>query len=222
MPKARPKFRLALETLESRLAFSAVRPLAAVAAAARPIPRPPARPPIVAPTLPEAAETVATLREFAQHYPTRIGEPNYDPAFDLNHNGLIGQGDGKLLIRSLPPAAPRRPLRLAVTLAPDSQAKGSVPTNSGGDTQTKTPTILGRTSPGALIFTGSGLVDLRLTGPALVADERGNFSTTLDLDTGITQFNLMVVDHYGQQHLRAFPIFWTRFSEYANNHPRRT
>lgn len=219
MSKARSRYRFALEALESRLAFSAVRPLAAAAAHA--IPRPPARPPIVAPVLPGAAETIATLREFTQHYPSRIGEPNYDPAFDLNHNGLIGQGDGKMLLRALPPVSPRRPLRLAVTLAPDSQAKGSVPTNSGGVTQTKTPTILGRTSPGALIFTGSGLVDLRLTGPALVADEQGNFSTTLDLDSGLAQFNVMAVDRYGQQYLRAFPIYWTQYGDFANAHPRR-
>lgn len=220
MSKARPKFRFALEALESRLAFSAVRPLAVAAGHA--IPGPPARPPIVAPVIPGAAETIATLREFTQHYPSRVGEPNYDPAFDLNQNGLIGQGDGKLLLRALPPVSPRRPLRLAVTLAPDSQARGTVPTNLGGVTQTKTPTILGRTSPGALIFTGTGLVDLRLTGPALVADEHGNFSTTLDLDAGVSQFDLMVVDRYGQQYLRAFPIMWTQFGAHANAHPRRT
>lgn len=223
MLKARPKFRFALEALESRLALSAARPLAAAVHA---IPGPPARPPIVAPVFPDAAETIATLREFTQHYPSRIGEPNYDPAFDLNHNGLIGQGDGKLLLRALPPVAPRRPLRLAVTLAPESQAKGSVPTNLGGVTQTGTPTILGRTSPGALIFTGTGLVDLRLTSPALVADERGNFSTTFDVTTGsesaIKQFDLMVVDRYGQQYLRAFPILWTQFGAHADAHPRRT
>lgn len=218
MSKARSKFRLALETLESRLALSPARPLAAAVA---PLPKPMHRPP--APVVfPGAEETMETLREFTRIYPTRVGRANYDPAFDLNNNGLIGQGDGKMLLRALPPVAPRRPLRLAVALAPDSKAKGTVPTNLGGATQTKTPTILGRTSPGALIFTGTGTVDLRLQGPAYVADERGEFSVTLDLTSGLNQFNLQAVDRYGQQTLRAFPIMWTRFAEYEAAHPRRT
>jgi len=219
MSKVRRTFRLGLEALEARLAMSSTRPLAA--AVAPPFARPIARPPAVV-SLPGAAETIARLREFTQHYPTRIGEPNYDPAFDLNHNGLIGQGDGKLLLRALPPVAPRRPLRLALILAPNSQAKGSVPTNLGGVTQLRTPTILGRTSPGALVFTGSGTVDLRLTGPALVADERGEFSMQLEQPDGLNQLNFEVVDRYGQHTLRAFPILWTRFGEYENAHPRRT
>lgn len=204
MPRVRRDFRIGLETLEARLTMSA-------SAAAAP--------------LPGAAETIATLREFTRHYPTRSGEPNYDPAFDLNHNGLIGQGDGQLLLRALPPVAPRRPLRLAVILAPDSRARGSTPTNLGGVTQTGSPTILGRTSPGALIFTGTGTVDLRLTSPAYVADERGEFSVTLDLTdqahpSAISQFDLKVVDRYGQQTLRAFPIRWTGFARYWDAHPR--
>jgi len=217
MSKARSKFRFVLESLEPRLALSSARPLAVAPLVSRPAPQPPA---VV--SFPDAGQTIATLREFTQHYPTRVGEPDYDPAFDLNKNGLIGQGDGKLLLRALPPVAPRRPLRLAVILAPDSRAKGSVPTNLGGVTQLRTPTILGRTSPGALIFTGSGLVDLRLTGPALVADERGEFSMQLTQSDGINQLNFMAVDRYGQQTLRAFPILWTRFAEYENAHPRRT
>ena len=43
-----------------------------------------------------ASETVAILDEFAQAYLTHVGQPNYNPAFDLNHNGQIGQTDGRL------------------------------------------------------------------------------------------------------------------------------
>jgi hypothetical protein len=89
-------------------------------------------------------------------------------------------------------------------------------------THSKEPTVLGHTSPGALIFTGNGTVDLKLQGPAAVADARGNFSIKLTMDAGINQEDFQAVDRYGQQKLRAFPIYWLNFRAYEMRHPRNT
>ena len=98
--------------------------------------------------------TLSVLQAFTQAYLTRVGDSNYKRALDLNHNGQIGQDDGRLLLRSLPPLSPRIPLTLRLTLASPDKARGHVPINLGGVTHSKNPTVLGHTTPGALIFTG--------------------------------------------------------------------
>ena len=47
--------------------------------------------------------TLTVLNEFTRYYPSVAGDPKYNPAFDLNHNGQIGQTDGRILLHSLPP-----------------------------------------------------------------------------------------------------------------------
>ena len=168
-----------------------------------------------------AADTLSTLHEFTQAYLSRVGQPKYDSAFDLNHNGRIGQDDGRLLLRALPAVAPKMPITLRVVLAPANQARGPLPKNSGGITHDKTPLVLGHTSPGALIFIGKGTTDLKLQGPALVADGNGNFTFKDDLADGINQLDFQAVDRYGQQTLRAFPIYWLDFARYENAHPKK-
>jgi len=165
-------------------------------------------------------DTIAILHNFTSAYLSHVGQANFNPAFDLNHNGQIGQDDGRLLLKALPPVAAKTPIALSVALSPVDQAHGPTPKNSGGVTHNKTPTVLGHTSPGALIFTGTGTVDLKLRGPSYVADANGNFAIKLNLTDGINQFNLQVVDRYGQQTLRAFPIYWLGFAAYENSHPR--
>jgi hypothetical protein len=167
--------------------------------------------------------TLAVLVAFSKAYLSTVGQPNYNPAFDLNHNGQIGQADAKILIRSLPPVAPKIPLVVNVALAPKDRARGHVPTNLGGVTHVKVPTIVGHTSPGALIFTGSGTIDARLTDPVLVADIHGNFTLKLDQSDGFNNLNFVAVDAYGQQSpFRAFPLLWLNFAQYENAHPKKT
>lgn len=191
---------LTVECLDERIALSAAIPLQA------------------GPT----PDTVAVLQEFTQHYISRIGQPRYDPAFDLNHNGQIGQVDGKLLLRALPPVGVPRPLRVQLALAPIDQARGPLPKNSGGVTHSRTPTVIGRTTPGALVFTGTGTIDAKLRGPAYVADSSGIFRVPVTMTDGINQFDVQVVDSRGHQLFRAFPIFWLNFGAYESAHPRRS
>jgi hypothetical protein len=169
-----------------------------------------------------ATETIATLDAFAKAYGSHIGQPHYNPAFDLNHNGQIGQEDGRLLLRALPPLGPNVPVNMRLMIAAADKAKGHVPTNLGGVTHSMDPTVLGHTVPGALVFTGMGTVDLKLKGPVVVADANGNFSIKVKQTDGINQLDFLAVDHYGQQDLRAFPILWLGFSQFEAAHPKKT
>jgi hypothetical protein len=167
--------------------------------------------------------TLAVLEAFSASYSSTLGQPNYNPAFDLNHNGQIGQDDAKLLLRALPPVGLRAPLTISVTLAPQDKARGHVPTNLGGVTHSMDPLVLGHTSPGALVFTGAGTLDAKLRGPVLVADADGNFSAFVRQSDGINQLDFRAVDAYAQQSpFRAFPILWLGFARYEAAHPRRT
>jgi hypothetical protein len=200
MPLNRRRSRPALERLETRQEL-AVASLAATS----------------------GQNTLATLEAFSQAYLSRYGQPNYNPAFDLNHNGQIGQDDARLLIQSLPPLSPKIPLRLSVTLAPQDKARGHVPTNLGGVTHSQDPTVVGRTTPGALVFTGTGTLDAKLRGPVLVADANGNFSEKVHQSDGINQLDFLAIDAYGQQsQFRAFPIYWLGFARFEAAHPRKT
>ncbi|WP_165073328.1 hypothetical protein [Paludisphaera rhizosphaerae] len=166
--------------------------------------------------------TLEALQGFVAAYPSISGGPRYNPVYDLNHNGQIGQDDGRILLRLLPPVGPRIPLNVQLKIAPEDQARGALPQNSGGVTISRQPTVIGRTQPGALIFSGTGTTDLKLRGPAAVADENGYFEFTPTMTDGINQFDIQVVDRYGRQVLRAFPIFWTNFAQYEAAHPRMT
>jgi hypothetical protein len=214
------RYRPALEGLETRLALSELAPGGASTS-----PSAVGNLPII-PGPPGAGTdqgTLAVLASFSEAYLSHQGHPRYNPAFDLNHNGQIGQTDAKLLLRSLPPVGPKVPLTINVTLAPQDKARGHVPTNLGGVTHHRVPTVLGHTSPGALVFTGAGTIDAKLTGPVLVADRHGNFSMKLIQSDGINQLDFRAVDAYGQQtQLRAFPILWLNFSQYELAHPRKT
>jgi len=202
VPSNRARPRLSVEPLEARLAMSGAGAVAGSTVSNNP--------------------TLDTLNAFTHVYLSRVGEPNYNPAFDLNHNGQIAQVDGRILLRDLAPLSPRIPISLNLTLAPQDKARGPVPSNSGGVTHHREPTILGHTTPGALVFTGSGTVDLKLHGPVVVADAQGNFSLKVTLADGINQFDFLAVDHFGQQTLRAFPIYWLDFAQYENAHPTKT
>jgi hypothetical protein len=166
--------------------------------------------------------TLADEQALVNAYLSRVGDSNYNPAADLNHNGQVGQVDARLLLRELAPLIPRGPLNWTVSLAPWDQAKGPTPKNSGGTTHHKSVTVVGHTTQGAFIFTGSGTIDWKLHTGAVAADARGNYSIPVTLTDGINQFDLLAVDPYGHQKPRSFPIHWLGFAAYENAHPRKT
>ncbi len=156
--------------------------------------------------------TLADLQAFPRYYLAKRGDPSYNPAADADHNGFIGHGDARLLLRNLTPLSPKVPISIQLSLAPGDQVKGPTTQNSGGVTNKEKVTILGHTTPGSIIFADSGNGDYTFTGEALATDARGNFSIEVTNKEGLNNFEFLAIDPYGQQTIRAFPIFWTAFA----------
>ena len=204
---------LGLELLEKRLPQSTMVGLYPTTSSARH-----ESPETAAHTIPPG-NTLSILEGFVTAYPSVKGQPKYNPVYDLNHNGQIGQSDGRILLHSLPPLSPKIPITINVALAPADRVRGPVPTNLGGDTFSKNPVIVGHTTPGALIFTGTGTLDEKLRGPAFVANGQGEFALQIEVSSGLTELAFQAVDAYGQQTNLSFPILWLGFSEYEKTHP---
>jgi hypothetical protein len=152
--------------------------------------------------------TLADLQAFTKFYRAHKGDALYNAVADANLNNQIGQEDARALVRNLAPLTPKIPLKVKLTLAPADAVHGHVPSNSGGHTYNKTVTILGRTTPGSVVFTDSGFGDFSFTGPALATDAHGNFMTQSTNTAGINNNTYLVVDPYGQQKIEAFPIYY--------------
>ncbi len=150
------------------------------------------------------------LSAYANAYLTHVGQPNYNPAVDVNHNGIVAMGDSIPLLRSLAPITPRAPLRLLLNLAPGDQVNTPHPSNSGGVTrQAKQVTIIGKTTPNSLVFTDDANNDFKFRGgTAIPVDSAGFFSLTVTFNSPfkIAQHDFLVIDAFGHQLRRDFPI----------------
>jgi hypothetical protein len=145
-------------------------------------------------------------------YETTAGDANYNPAADANQNNFIGLGDAKMMLRNITPLTPEAPLQVKIALAPQDQAKGPNPKNSGGITNNQVVTILIHTTPGSIAFADSGLGDYSFTGGALATNANGDIAQKATLTSGINNFEYLIIDPYGQQVIRAYPIFWKTFA----------
>jgi hypothetical protein len=152
--------------------------------------------------------TLADERAFTKVYRTQLGDANYNPAADANLNNQIGQDDGRFLLRNLKPLGPKTPLLVKLTLAPQFAVKPPVPSNSGGHTYFQNPTILGKTTPGSLIFTDGPAADYAFNGSVVAADAKGNFSIQVKNSDGVNNNDFLVVDPFGQQKIMDFPIYY--------------
>ena len=111
-------------------------------------------------------------------------------------------GNAKFIERNLQPLTPRIPLDVELTLAPEDQAHTSEFTVSGGKTNNKTVTILGKTTPNSLVFSDSGLGDYSFAGTFVPVDQTGRFSIQVTNTQGINNYEFLVIDPYGQQTIR--------------------
>ena len=144
---------------------------------------------------------------FAPAYLTKTGDGFYLAAADANGNGFVGQGDALALEHNLNP--PTRPIPQSVTiaLAPEDRPRGHIHQhNSGGFSYKSTVTIVGRTTPGSLIFSDSAAGDYSFTGPIQHADASGQFAFRQRLADKLTNTEFLIVDPFGHQLIRAFPI----------------
>ena len=163
--------------------------------------------------------TLADLQAFAPSYMSRQGDPNYNPAADFNHNGVISQADLRAWVQNLTPLTPRLPLTARLTLAPQDQIHYSGPTISGAATFQKVVTILGHTTPGSLVIEDNhtsrlpgGTQAYKFTGPAHATDANGFFSITATNTEGLNNNNFLILDPFGHRMILDFPIYWIPYA----------
>jgi hypothetical protein len=157
------------------------------------------------------------LRDFAPADLSHPGDGFYNPAADANHNGFIGMGDAKFLLHNLAPTTPRIPLNVRVSLAPGLYVRGTTYMTSGGITNQKDITIVGKTTPGSAVFADSGLGDYSFTGPFIPTDARGHFSFSAHNKEGLNNYEFLVMDPFGNQKIRALPVFWIPYAQLKIN-----
>ena len=162
---------------------------------------------------------LADVQAFAPTYMSRRGGPNYNPAADFNHNGVINLYDAKALMHNEAPSSPRLPLNSVLHLAPQDQIHYSGPTISGAATFHKVVTIVGRTTPGSLVIEDNhtarlpgGTQAYKFTGPAHAADAQGFFSIVTTNEEGLNNNDFLIIDPFGHQLIRDFPIYWISFA----------
>ncbi|WP_406695832.1 hypothetical protein V5E97_33020 [Singulisphaera sp. Ch08] len=156
--------------------------------------------------------TLSDQKAFLDTYLSRARNAKYLPSADANQNGQVGHGDAKFLLRNIKPLTPKVPLSVFLTLAPEDAAKGPTPKTSGGKTHHQDVTILGHTTPGTFIFTDSGLGDFSFRGEVIAADAQGNFAIKVRNKEGLTNYNFLAIDPYGQQVTRVYPVYWLDFA----------
>jgi hypothetical protein len=114
------------------------------------------------------------------------------------------------LLKALAPTTPRVPLQLSLALAPGEQVLGHHSANSGGVTRDSMITIVGHTTPNSIVFTdkltGPRANNYRFEGSAIAVNSEGSFSYQIHVKDALTQTEYLVLDPFGHQVIRAFPI----------------
>ncbi|HEU5115473.1 MAG TPA: dockerin type I domain-containing protein [Isosphaeraceae bacterium] len=146
---------------------------------------------------------------------TTPGDAFYNPGADLNHNGYIGLGDVKLLERNMTPITPKIPLKVDLHLAKGQTALHPGISDSGAITNQLHVTVLGHTTPRSVVIADSGLGDYTYTGAMTYANDRGNFAYNFNLnpEDQLKNTEYLVIDPYGQQTIRAFPILYVQYNK---------
>lgn len=153
----------------------------------------------------------ADLASFTTAYLTVNGDGFYNASADANVNNFIGQNDGYGVVGNLTPLSKPRHLSAKISLAPEDQFHGSTTLMvSGGLTAKDEVTIIGRTTPGSLVLSDSGLGDYSFTGPALYANANGYFTIRQKLKERLTNTEFKIIDPFGNRIIRAFPILQVR------------
>ena len=154
---------------------------------------------------------LADLAPFAEAYGSSPGDPNYNPAADSNGNGLINLFDAKALEYNMTPVAPNGPLNAIINLAPADQAHYPATQNSGGDTLKKHVQIVGATMPGSIVIE-IRLSNLTTPNTAIATNAKGFFTVSSTNGQGVNTTNFLIIDPYGRQLVRSYPVFWIPFA----------
>jgi hypothetical protein len=110
------------------------------------------------------------------------------------------------------PLTPAKPVQLVMNLAPTDQVHFSPSKTSGGQTFKRVITIEGVTTPGSIVLEDGKEGSYSFGHAALATDARGFFQTKVQNREGINTFNFKVLDPFGHQYIRSFPVFWSAFA----------
>lgn len=225
MPSSHHQNRPGVEWLDARLVMSVAVPAApeqaaAVLALTSPIHPVPGSHPSANPNRPF---TPADLQTYAKVYLSFQGASDFNPQYDFNGTGFIGQPDATPILRGLAGITPRIPLQLQLALAPGEQVLGHHPSDNGGVTQLGTVTVVGKTTPNSIVFidgpttaTHRGATgNFKFQGGALATNSQGYFFYTIKLAAdshsgSLTAPVFLIRTPFNQQLIRAFPILRIR------------
>ena len=154
---------------------------------------------------------LADLAPFAQAYGSSPGDSHYNPAADANQNGSVDLFDAKAIEYNMTPVTPNGPLNAVINLAPADQVHYPASKNSGGATMKKHVEIIGATMPGSIV------VEIRLSNlntphTAIATDAQGFFTVGSTNNQGVNTTNFLIIDPYGRQLVRSYPVFWIPFA----------
>jgi hypothetical protein len=76
----------------------------------------------------------------------------------------------------------------------------------------KTVTIEGHTMPGRIVLEDNRSGYHKWDGPGIATDANGEFTATVTNKAGINTYNFLIIDPYGQQPIRSYPVFWIPFA----------
>jgi Dockerin type I domain len=160
----------------------------------------------------EGTVSLSDLQAFASSYLSVPGDPNYDLAADFNHDGIVNQVDAKALMQNMPALTPNVPLELIMNLAPADQVRFAASQNSGGSTMKQNITIEGHTMPGSIVLEDNQNGYYKWDGGAVATNAQGNFTVTEKNTQGVNTYNFLIIDPYGRQLIRSYPVFWIQFA----------
>lgn len=156
---------------------------------------------------------LADEQAFANTYATKPGQAGYIAAADYNQNGVINQYDAMALERNMPILSKPGGPWAAINIAPNDAWKASPSVNLGGETSLKYVQINGYTTPGSIVLVDSTLGNYSFGSAALPTDGNGFFTVTAENTLGINLYNFKVLDPFGHQYIRSFPVFWQTYAK---------
>jgi hypothetical protein len=159
---------------------------------------------------------LADVQAFAKTYAESVGQADYKASADSNQNGLVNLYDSLALERNMPPLSKRNSGWATVNLAPQDEIHFSGPKNSGGITLQRKITIDGYTTPGSIVLVDSKDGTFKFGSQALPTDERGFFTVNASASgntAGLTTYNFKILDPFGHQYIRSFPVYWIPFAQ---------
>jgi hypothetical protein len=158
---------------------------------------------------------LADVEAFASTYGSSPGDSNYLTSADYNQNGVINLYDALALERNMPPLSRPNSGWAVVNLAPQDEIHFSGPTVSGAATLKQDITIDGYTTPGSLVLVDSKDGTYTFGSQALPTDARGFFTVNAVAsgnNAGLSTYNFKIVDPFGNQYIRSFPVLWIPFA----------